>query len=49
MSNVLICDDMSPKAAEIFDERGIEVDTITGMSPQELMSCIGKYDGLAIR
>lgn len=49
MSNVLICDDMSPKAAEIFDGRGIEVDTITGMSPQELMSCIGKYDGLAIR
>ena len=29
---VLIADHMSPKAAEIFRARGIEVDEITGLS-----------------
>ncbi|MFT6556874.1 phosphoglycerate dehydrogenase [Sneathiella sp.] len=49
MVKVLISDKMSPKAAEIFRERGVEVDEITGMSPEELKACIGQYDGLAIR
>ena len=40
---------MSPRAAEIFKSRGIEVDVKTGMSPEELKACIGEYDGLAIR
>ncbi len=49
MSKVLISDKLSPRAAEIFKERGVEVDQITGMSPEELVACIGDYDGLAIR
>ncbi|MEH6401758.1 MAG: phosphoglycerate dehydrogenase [Sneathiella sp.] len=49
MVKVLISDKMSPRAAEIFRERGVEVDEITGMSPEELKACIGDYDGLAVR
>lgn len=49
MPKVLISDKMSPRAADIFKERGIEVDVKTGMSPEELTACIGDYDGLAIR
>ena len=46
---VLISDQMDPRAAAIFRERGIEVDEITGKSPDELKAIIGDYDGLAIR
>ncbi|GGC42100.1 D-3-phosphoglycerate dehydrogenase [Novosphingobium marinum] len=46
---VLISDKMDPNAARIFEERGCEVDVITGKSPEELMEYIGDYDGLAIR
>ncbi|RYY23588.1 MAG: phosphoglycerate dehydrogenase [Sphingomonadales bacterium] len=49
MPKVLISDKMDPKAAEIFRARGVEVDEITGKSPEELMAIIGEYDGLAIR
>ncbi len=49
MTKILISDKMSPEAAAIFRERGLEVDVKTGMSPGELKSCIGGYDGLAIR
>ncbi|WP_109807853.1 phosphoglycerate dehydrogenase [Sphingosinithalassobacter portus] len=49
MPKVLISDKMSPKAAEIFRARGIEVDEITGKTPDELKAIIGDYDGLAIR
>ena len=49
MVKVLISDKMSPHAERIFKERGVEVDVITGMSPDELKACIGQYDGLAIR
>ena len=49
MPKVLISDKMAPKAAEIFKEKGVEVDVITGQSPEELKSIIGQYDGLAIR
>jgi len=49
MPKVLISDQMSPKAAEIFRNRGIEVDEITGLSKDELIKIIGQYDGLAIR
>jgi D-3-phosphoglycerate dehydrogenase len=49
MPKVLISDSMSPKAAEIFRARGIEVDEITGLSKEELAKIIGQYDGLAIR
>ncbi len=49
MPKVLISDKMSPKAAEIFKEYGVEVDVITGKTPEELKAMIGEYDGLAIR
>lgn len=49
MPKVLISDKMSPKAAQIFRERGIEVDEITGLAKDELIKIIGQYDGLAIR
>ncbi|KQN24895.1 3-phosphoglycerate dehydrogenase [Sphingomonas sp. Leaf33] len=49
MPKVLISDKMDPKAAQIFRERGLEVDEITGKTPEELIAIIGDYDGLAIR
>ncbi|WP_282606718.1 phosphoglycerate dehydrogenase [Pelagibius sp. Alg239-R121] len=49
MPKVLISDKLSPRAADIFRERGIEVDVLVGLSPEELIAKIGDYDGLAIR
>lgn len=49
MPKVLISDKMDPKAAQIFRARGVEVDEITGKTPEELKAIIGQYDGLAIR
>ncbi len=49
MPNVLISDKLSPAAVEIFRARGIGVDVKTGLSPAELRSIIGDYEGLAIR
>ncbi|TKD53260.1 phosphoglycerate dehydrogenase [Sphingomonas baiyangensis] len=49
MPKVLISDKMSPLAAQVFRERGVEVDEITGKTPDELKAIIGEYDGLAIR
>jgi D-3-phosphoglycerate dehydrogenase len=49
MPKVLISDKLSPRAAEIFKERGIEADVKTGLSKEELIAIIGEYDGLAIR
>lgn len=49
MSKVLISDSLSAAAVEIFNANGIETDVITGMKPEELIACIGDYDGLAIR
>ena len=49
MPKVLISDKMSPKAAEIFRQRGIEVDEKPGLTPDELKAIIGEYDGLAVR
>jgi D-3-phosphoglycerate dehydrogenase len=46
---VLISDKMDPNAARIFEERGCDVDVITGETPEELATRIGEYDGLAIR
>ncbi|MGB3797516.1 MAG: phosphoglycerate dehydrogenase [Alteraurantiacibacter sp.] len=46
---VLISDKMDSNAARIFEERGCDVDVITGESPEELKSRIGEYHGLAIR
>jgi D-3-phosphoglycerate dehydrogenase len=46
---VLISDKMDPNAARIFEERGCDVDVITGQTPDELKAIIGQYEGLAIR
>ncbi|NVE94662.1 phosphoglycerate dehydrogenase [Altererythrobacter lutimaris] len=45
----LISDKMDPNAARIFEERGCDVDVITGETPEELKARIGEYHGLAIR
>ena len=49
MVKVLISDKMSPKAAEIFRGRGVDVDEKPGLSKDELIAIIGGYDGLAVR
>ncbi|MBI1384262.1 MAG: phosphoglycerate dehydrogenase [Rhizobiales bacterium] len=46
---VLISDQLSPRAVEIFRERGLEVDFRPGLDKDELLSIIAEYDGLAIR
>jgi len=46
---VLISDKMHPLAAEIFTKKGCEVVEKSGMSPEELIAEIPKYDGLAMR
>lgn len=49
MPKVLIADKMSPRAEEIFRERGIETDVKVGLERDELIKIIGGYDGLAVR
>jgi D-3-phosphoglycerate dehydrogenase / 2-oxoglutarate reductase len=46
---VLITDELSPKALDIFRGRGVEVDVRVGLKKADLMSIIGGYDGLAVR
>ncbi len=46
---VLISDKLSPRALEIFQERGIEADTQVGLDRDGLIEIIGRYDGLAVR
>ncbi len=40
---------MSPLAAELFAQRGIEVETAVGLSPDELIARAGEFDGIAVR
>jgi D-3-phosphoglycerate dehydrogenase len=49
MPKVLIADKMSPAAEQIFKDRGVEVDVITGLERDELIKIIDQYDGLAVR
>jgi D-3-phosphoglycerate dehydrogenase len=49
MPKVLIADELSDRAAEIFTERGVEVDVATGLTAAELVARIAGYDGLTIR
>jgi len=49
MVKILISDKLSPLAKEIFEQRGIEVDQIVGLTPEQLIEAIPRYDGLAIR
>ena len=46
---VLIADDLSPAAVEIFTARGIAADVKVGLAKDELKRVIGDYDGLAVR
>jgi D-3-phosphoglycerate dehydrogenase / 2-oxoglutarate reductase len=49
MPKVLISDALSPRAAEIFAARGIEVDFSPGLSADGLKARIAEYQGLAVR
>ena len=49
MPRVLISDELSPRAVEIFKERGVEVELNTKLTPDELKKEIGRFDGLAVR
>ncbi|HLJ64410.1 MAG TPA: phosphoglycerate dehydrogenase [Stellaceae bacterium] len=49
MPKVLISDELSPRAVEIFTARGLEVQVSPGLTPDRLKSIIGDFDGLAIR
>src|SRR5271156_3490850 len=49
MAKVLISDALSPRAAEIFAARGIQVDLAPGPPAEELKARIGGCDGLAVR
>ncbi|MFT5538778.1 MAG: D-3-phosphoglycerate dehydrogenase [Alphaproteobacteria bacterium] len=49
MPKVLISDELSSAAVQIFKERGVDVDFKPGMKPDELLACIADYDGLAVR
>jgi D-3-phosphoglycerate dehydrogenase len=46
---VLIADDLSPRAAQIFWDHGIAVTERVGLSSEALAAEIGDYDGLALR
>jgi D-3-phosphoglycerate dehydrogenase len=46
---VLIADELSPKALEIFRSRGLEVDVRIGLKKADLINIIGGYEGLAVR
>jgi D-3-phosphoglycerate dehydrogenase / 2-oxoglutarate reductase len=46
---VLIADELSPRALDIFRGHGVAVDVRVGLSKSELLKIIGDYDGLAVR
>jgi D-3-phosphoglycerate dehydrogenase len=49
MTRVLIADELSPRALEIFRTRGLEVDVNVGLKKPDLLEIIAGYDGLAVR
>jgi D-3-phosphoglycerate dehydrogenase len=49
MAKVLISDQLSERALEIFQTRGLEVDFKPGLTADEQIKIISNYDGLAIR
>jgi D-3-phosphoglycerate dehydrogenase len=46
---VLISDELSPAAVQIFKDRGVDVDVKSGLSKNDLEQIIDQYDGLAVR
>jgi D-3-phosphoglycerate dehydrogenase len=49
MPKVLIADELSPRALDIFRSRGVETDVRVGLKKADLVEVIGGYDGLAVR
>ncbi len=49
MTKVLIADKMSPLAENVFKNRGVDYDVITGLSNDELAEKIKDYHGLVVR
>ncbi|MGD9966682.1 MAG: phosphoglycerate dehydrogenase [Hyphomonadaceae bacterium] len=49
MPKVLISDELSQAAIDIFKARGVDVDFKPGLKKDELLAIIGDYDGLAVR
>ena len=49
MPKVLIADDLSQAAVDIFKNRGIDTDIKVGLSKDELIAIADQYDGLAVR
>jgi D-3-phosphoglycerate dehydrogenase len=49
MPKVLISDELSPAAVDIFQQRGVHADVVTGLAKDALIGIIGAYDGLAVR
>jgi len=49
MPKVLIADELSPRALDIFKSRGVEVDVKVGLKKPDLIKIIAGYDGLAVR
>src|ERR1700739_857248 len=49
MPRILIADELSPRALEIFRTRGLEVDVSVGLKKPALVGIIAGYDGLAVR
>ncbi len=49
MPKVLIADELSPKALDLFHARGVEVDVRIGLKKPDLVNIIEGYEGLAVR
>ena len=49
MPKVLIADELSAKALDIFRSRGVQADVHIGLNKAELLNIIAGYDGLAVR
>ncbi|CAM9922163.1 unnamed protein product, partial [Ectocarpus fasciculatus] len=49
LANILIGDSTDPVCESVFRSRGHAVDFKPGLSKEELLSIIGKYDGLVVR
>ena len=49
MPKVLITDELSPRAVQVFRARGVDVDVSVGLKPVDLRDRIAGYDGLAVR
>lgn len=48
-TRILICDELSPAALEIFRARGFEPDVRTGLSEDELVGIVPPYHALVVR